>query len=157
MPYTYEHLKHHISDVHPEILDAFVEGWNKLGPISQATWSQKGLLLPRQKLEYHCWLSWMTVRTDELFNARKANHSFQVPLSKFEKQLAILFHDSMEHAGEFFNLPYMPRLHGRQYQGPGGNNESGSERHVIVNDAAKVVIRIEMQKMLMKWKKDLDE
>lgn len=157
MPYTYEYLKHHISEVHPEILDSFVEGWNRLGPISQAKWHQQGLLAPRQKVECKCWLAWTKVKIDELFEARKLNDSFEIPFSEFEKQLAIIFHDSMQHAGDFFNLPYMPPLEGREYSSPIGDNPSISERHQIVKDAAKVVIRIELQKALMKWKKDLDE
>jgi len=157
MPYSYENLKHHISDVHPEILDSFVEGWNRVGPISQAKWRQQGLLAPRQKVEYKCWLSWTTVQIDELFKARKVNNSFEIPLSKFEKQLAIIFHDSMQHAGDFFNLPYMPPLEDKEYCAPNGRSPSSSERHAIVKDAARVVIRIEMEKVLMKWKKDLDE
>lgn len=157
MPYTYEYLKHHISEVHPEILDSFVEGWNRLGPISQAQWHQQGLLAPRQEVKYKCWFAWTTTKIGELFKARKLNNSFEIPLSKFEKQFAIIFHDSVQHAGDFFNLPYMPPLHDKEYGCPREHNTSRSERHAFVKDAAKVVIRIEMEKALMKWRKDLDE
>jgi hypothetical protein len=158
MPYTYEYLKRHISEVHPEILDSFVEGWNRLGPVSQAKWLQQGLLAPRQKVEVKYWFAWTTIKIDELFEARKLNNSFEFPVSKFEKQFAIIFHDSMKHANDFFNLPYMPPLKGKSYGSPmDDNNRSRSERHAIVKDAAKVVVRIEMENALRKWRKDLDE
>ena len=151
------YLKNHISAAHPELLDAFVEGWNNLGPLSQAHWRQQAFIAPRQKVESNCWLSWTTVQVDELFEPRKKDFSFDIPLSNFEKQLAILFHNNMQHAGHLFNLPYMPPLENRQFFSPIEKHPSSSERHAIAKDAAKFVIHTELRKMMMKWKKDLDE
>ena len=152
MAYTYEYLKNHISDAHPEILDSFEEGWNRLGPLSQATWRQNGLMTPRRKVDYECWLSWTTTQIDKLFKLSKDYDPFEFRLSKFEKQLAILFHNSMQHGSDLFSLPYMPPLEDKAFTSPTANDSSASERHVIVKDAAKVVIHIEMRKVLMKWK-----
>jgi hypothetical protein len=157
MPYNYEILENHISAAHPELLDAFVEGWNKLGHISQSYWSQKGFIAPKQKVQCLSWLSWTTVQVDVVYEPRKPVDPFNVPLSKFEKQLSILFHNNMRHAGDLFDFPYMAPLEGREYCSPTGESPSSSERHAIAKDAARVVLRTEIGKVLMKWKKDLDE
>src|SRR5437762_8156525 len=156
MPYDYEVLKNHISAAHPELLDAFVKGWNNLSPLSQAHWRQRGFIAPKQKVEYKCWLSWTTVQVDELFEPGKDNDSFDISLSKFEKQLAILFHNNMQHAGDLFGFPYMPPLQNKQYSSRTGRNGSSSERHAIAKDVARVVIYTELRKLMTKWKKDID-
>src|SRR5947207_6814676 len=100
MPYDYEFLKKHISAAHPELLDAFEEGWNRIGSLSQAHWRQKGFIAPKQKVERQSWLAWTTVQTDELFEPRKDDHSVDIPLSKFEKRLAVLLHNTMQDTDE---------------------------------------------------------
>ena len=148
MPYNYETLEKHISAVHPELLDAFVQGWNNLGSRSQAGWCQRGFIAPKQKVERLWWLSWTTVQVDELYQQRRGADPFDVPLSKFQKYLTILFHNNMEHVDDLFGLPYMP---------PIKHGEYSPERHAIAKDAARVVMYTEMGKLLMKWKKDLEE
>src|SRR5947207_1371908 len=157
MPYSHEFLKKHISTAHPELLDDFVAGWNGLGPLSQARWRQQAFITPKKKVEPFCWLSWTTVRKDELFASRKNDVSIETPLKRFEKQLGILFHDSMQNAGHMFRLPHMRPLGRRQFLNPTGKNPSSSERHLIAKDAANFVIRSELRNLLIKWKKDLDE
>lgn len=151
MPYDYEALKNHVSAAHPELLDAFVEGWNNLGPQSQSHWRQQAFLTPKNKVTYKCWLSWTTVQTNLLFGRRKDDFPFDFPLSNFEKELAILFHNKMQHVGQLFDLPYMPPVENK------GAHRSSSERHTIAKDAAKFVIHTELRKVLKKWKKDVDE
>ena len=155
MPYDYELLKNHISTAHPEIFDAFVEGWNILDPKLQAYWSQGGLIMPRQKVEPKAWLSWTTVKVDQFFESRAKD--FSTDLLLFEKRLTVLFHNNIQHSGHLFNLPYLPPIENRVYRPPGTHYESLSERHIIAKDAAKFIIHIELRKLLMKWKKDLKE
>ena len=157
MPYDYEFLKNHISRAHPELLDAFVEGWNNLGAQLQARWRQTGLMAPKKKVELSCWLAWTTIQIDQLFKPRIDNDPFDIPLSKYQKQLAILFHNNMQDADDFLGLPYMPALDHREYHPPSGETVSSSERHLIAKDAAAVIIRMELGNVLMKWKKDFDE
>src|SRR5438876_804133 len=118
MPYDYELLKKNVSTTHPEVLDAFVEGWNKIGPLSQAHWRQLAFVAPKVKVERRVWLSWTALLYDELFDARKEDRSFDIRLSTVEKQLAILFHNSMQYAAYLFGLPHMPPLADGQYYSP---------------------------------------
>lgn len=154
MPYNYESLKNHVSAVHPELLDAFVEGWNQLGPQSQDHWRQRALITPAQKVVCQYWSSWTNIKRVEFFKQR-GNLPFDIPLSKFEKQLAILFHDSMQHGGDLFHFPYMPPVRHIEYESPTGR--SSSERHMMAKDAAKTVIHTALRKLLMEWKEDLEE
>src|SRR5208282_788588 len=126
MPHDYELLKNHISTAHPEILDVFVEGWNSLDPLTQARWRQKGFITPRKKVQTSGWLSWTAVRIDKLFELREQNFSTNTSLSTFEKRLAILFHNSIQHSGHLFGLPYMPPLKDRVYTSPDMENETSS-------------------------------
>src|SRR6266496_1030602 len=156
MRYDYELLKNHVSRCHPEVLVTFLQGWNKLGPLSQAHWRQLGLIAPREKVESRHWLSWATAKVSELFES-KEGLCCDTPLSHYERQLAGLFHDSMQHSGELFDLPYMPPLKNRVYSCPDRYHSSPSELHMIVKDAANVIVHSVLTKLVSKWKKDLDE
>jgi hypothetical protein len=157
MPYGYEFLKNHFSAVHPELLEAFVEGWNTLDPVSQDHWSQQGIITPKVPITLKCWLSWTTTQMDKVFLARETDPTLKIPLSKFENRLAILFHNTMDHAGHLFGFPYMPPLENREYLSPSGEHPSSSERHAIAKDMAKFVIHSELGKILIKWKENVDE
>src|SRR5215471_13425398 len=145
MRYDYELLKNHVSRCHPEILDAFLQGWDQLGQSSQAYWRRQGLVVPRKKVDPRHWLSWTTVKVNELFESKKSLCD-RMPLSSYEDQLAGLFHDSLQHSGKLFDLPYMPPLTNKVYYCPGGIHSSSSERHMIVKDAANVIIHTALRK-----------
>src|SRR5271169_4603940 len=157
MPHDYESLKNHVSATHPEILDAFVGGWNELDPDLQHCWRKQGMIEPRVKVESNAWLSWTTFKLEMLFESKAEDYPFDKPLSTYMKRLGILFHNSMEHSGDIFRFPYMPHLNCRTYSSPDNSCRSATERHAIAKDAAKSVIHTELRKMLIKWKKDLDE
>ena len=76
MPYSYENLKNHISDAHPEILDSFEEGWSRLRRLWQANWRRNGLVVPRKKVDYKCWLSWTATQIEAIFELRKGHDPF---------------------------------------------------------------------------------
>ena len=156
MPPDYEILKKHISVAHPEILDSFVEGWNNLGPSGKDFWTTKTILNPREKVESFPWLSWTTMKIRELRDSREGTY-FLDELSTYEKRLAVLFHNRMEHSGSIFSFPYMPPLRDRVYYITNSSSESRTERHSIAKDAAKIIIHAELRKVLMKWQEDLDE
>lgn len=156
MPYSYENLKNHVSSAHPYIFDAFVEGWNKLNPLVQASWLQDGLVRTKDAAERKSWLAWTTVAIDAVFK-KKDDTSFDQPLSMYQKQLAILFHNSMDHVGQLFDLPHMPPLADREYRSPTGSQSAGSERHIIARNAANFVVHMALRKLLRKWKNNLNE
>src|SRR5271169_3695483 len=108
MPYQFEVLKNHVATVHPEIFDAFMEGWNNLGSQTQAHWRQQGLVAPKQKVAVKHWFSWTTIKTVELL-ASTENYSLDTPTSNFEKRLANLIHKKLQHSGQFFDIPSMPK------------------------------------------------
>jgi hypothetical protein len=157
MPYDYEVLKNHIATAHPELLDAFLEGWNHLGPESQAYWHQQGLVAPKEKVKAKHWSSWTAVKLMELFASKSDNISFNNCLSEFEDRLAVLFHNSMQNSGQFFGLPSMPPLVVEAPDCLDGHYRFLTERHFIAKSAAKAIIYTELGKLLMKWKKDLGE
>ena len=51
----------------------------------------------------------------------------------------------------------MRPLENKVHYCPDGYHDSISERHMIVRDAANVIIHTELSKLVSKWKKDLDE
>ena len=157
MPCDYEILKNHVSAAHPELLEAFVEGWNNLSPQLRDRWRREGFMVPKKKVEPKGWSSWTATRMKDVMTPRTQDSSFNVPLSDFEERLAILFHNNMQHSGDLFGLPYMPPLENRQYYSRTGDELSSSERHAIAKDAATVIIHTELRKLLIKWKKDLEE
>lgn len=90
----------------------------------------------------------MMISIDELFKAMKVNNSFEIPLSKFGKQLAIIHHESMQHASDFFNLSCMPPIEDKPFCSRNTDDASSSECHVIVKDVTKIVVRIKIEKVL---------
>ena len=157
MPYDYEVLKNHIATVHPELLDAFVEGWNCLGSESQAYWHQQGLVAPKEKVKSKRWVSWTAVKMMQSFTSKSDDVSLKMQSQDFENRLIVLFHNSIQNSGQFFGLPIMPPVGKKVFKCPAGCHKYSSERHLVAKDVARVIIQSDLRKLLVKWKKDLGE
>ena len=51
----------------------------------------------------------------------------------------------------------MPKIKNSEFECFKGCHTSYSERHTIVKLAAKYIVQVELEKLLMTWKKNLDE
>lgn len=101
MPYNYRSLKKHISLKHPEKLDDFEVGWEKLGRELQQKWIKRGIApagLPYGQNRAEKFISWSHVLNGELKdthpNLRTLSTGFAAWICK-----------KLDHQGSFFEIP----------------------------------------------------
>ena len=167
MPYDHNHLKSHIISYHPQMLDSFEKGWDKLGQESQSLWIQEGIINPGTFYDVGTigstvWQSWARVRYEQCKSVDTVNFEPE----DLRQTLALLIRENMPHTGALYDMPEIPgegtedsevdedNLDLEQFEARDGYPQTA---YLIAEHAAEAIFNAQLPKIIEMVRSDIKE